>query len=232
VKAQRLRFRYRITSEAADLGQRDLVAAWTDAISAAGLPLAHSGGKRGGALIQLAAPLPQGVTSDGELADVFLEELVDPAAALAGVCAAMRPGVEVTGVEEVGPGAASLQSLMRWAEYEVRVPADGLSAADVRKRIESLLHARSLPAEHHREKKTREYDLRPLVLDVRLEAVEDGAYRLGMRLRAEQELTARADQTALALGLPAPLHVHRRRLHLDDTPAVIRAYRAGGERFG
>lgn len=230
MKAQRLRFRYRITPEVAELGQRELVAAWTDAVKAAGLSLAYSGGKRGGALIQLAAPLPQGVTSDGELADIFLEEPADPGAALTGVREMMRSGVDVMGVQEVGPGTPSLQSQMRWAEYEVRVPANGMTEDDVRRKIAGLLDARTLPAEHYREKKVRQYDLRPLVLDIWLEAVEDGAFRLGMRLRAEQDMSARADQTALALGLPEPLRVHRRSLHLDEMPAALRAFRAAGER--
>ncbi len=230
MKAQRLRFRYRITSEARGLGQRDLARAWEEAAVAANLPLAHSEGKRSGALIQIAAVLPQGVTSDGELVDVFFEEAVDPDSALAGLQTTMRPGVEAVAVEEVGVGGRSLQALLRWAEYDVRVPSNGLSAEELRRRISALLDASSVPVEHKREKNVRKYDLRPLVLDIRLEGVEDGAFRLLMRLRAEQEMTARADQTALALELPEQLSVHRRSLHVDDVPAVLRAFRAGGER--
>ena len=230
MKVQRLRFRYRITSEARGLGQRDLARAWEEAAVAANLPLAHSEGKRSGALIQIAAALPQGVTSDGELADVFLEQAADPGAALAAVQKTMRPGVEAVSVEEVGVGGRSLQALLRWAEYEVRVPSNGLSAEELGRRISALLDASSVPVEHQREKKLRKYDLRPLVLDIRLEGVEDGAFLLVMRLRAEQELTARADQTVLALELPEPLSVHRRSLQVDDVPAVLRAFRASGER--
>ncbi len=230
MKAQRLRFRYRITPEARGLGQRDLARAWEEAVVAANLPLAHSEGKRSGALIQIAAALPQGVTSDGELADVYLERAVDPSVVLAGVMKTMRPGVEAVTVEEVGVGGRSLQALLRWAEYDVRVPSNGLSAEELRRRISALLDASSVPVEHRREKKVRKYDLRPLVLDIRLEGVEDGAFRLLMRLRAEQEMTARADQTVLALELPEPLSVHRRSRRVDDVPAVLRAFRAGGER--
>ena len=230
MKAQRLRFCFRITAEARGLGQRDLARAWEEAVVAADLPLAHSEGKRSGALIQIAAALPQGVTSDAELADVFFEQAVDPGAALAEVKKTMRSGVEAVSVEEVGVGGRSLQALLRWAEYDVRVPSNGLLAEDLRRRISALLDASSVPVEHQREKKVRKYDLRPLVLDIGLEGVEDGAFRLTMRLRAEQEMTARADQTVVALGLLEPLSVHRRRLYVDDVPAVLRAFRAGGER--
>ncbi len=230
MKNQRLRFCFRITAEARGLGQRDLARAWEEAAVAANLPLAHSEGKRSGALIQIAAALPQGVTSDGELADVFLEQAVDPGAALAGIQKTMRPGVEAVAVEEVGVGGRSLQALLRWAEYDVRVPSNGLTAEELGRTISALLDASSVPVEHQREKKLRKYDLRPLVLDIRLEGVEDGAFLLVMRLRAEQEMTARADQTVLALELPEPLSVHRRSLHVDDVPVVLRAFRASGER--
>ncbi|MEX0683991.1 MAG: TIGR03936 family radical SAM-associated protein [Dehalococcoidia bacterium] len=230
MKAQRLRFRYRVTSEALGLGQRDLVRAWEDALAAAGLPLARSEGKRSAAMIALAAPLPQGVTSDCEYADVFLGEMVDPRTVLGRVTPGMPPGIDVTAVEEVGIKGSSLQAQLRWADYEVRVPSNGLTASDIESRIAALLEARTLPAEHRREKGIRQYDLRAMVLDVRLEAVEDGAFRLAMRLRAEQDNTARADQTVLALGLPEALTIHRRELHLDDSSAAVRAFRAAGER--
>ena len=82
MKVQRLRFRYRLTADAGALGHRDIAAAWESAMTAAGLPLAQSEGKRPAPLISLAAPLPMGATSDCEIADVFLECRVDPASAL------------------------------------------------------------------------------------------------------------------------------------------------------
>ncbi|HUF54729.1 MAG TPA: TIGR03936 family radical SAM-associated protein [Dehalococcoidia bacterium] len=230
MKAQRLRIRYRITPAALGLGQRDTVDALVQAFTAAGLPIARSQGKRESALISLAAPLPQGVTSDGELADVFLSEVVRPAEALRRVAAAARPGIEIIGLEEIGVGSPSLQSQLRWAEYEARIPANALSEAGVQERIDSLLSSRSHAAEYKREKKTRTYDLRPLIQDITLEGVDEGGFRLRLMLRAEQENTARADETIAALGLPAPLAVHRRRLRVEEIPAVVQAFRAAGER--
>jgi radical SAM-linked protein len=229
MKAQRLRFRYRLTAEGAAMGHRDIAAAWEAAIKTAGLPLATSEGKRPGPLISLAAPLPQGSTSECEIIDIFLEWIVDPAGALEGVRPHLPPGVEAVEVSEVGVGAAAVQAALRWAEFDVTVPSDGKSEAEVQAAIDRLLAADTLPSELRREKKVRTYDLRPLVLDIRLLGREEGAFVLRMRLRAEPENTARADQTVLALGLPAPTRVHRTRLEIDDSPAAIRAYRRLGE---
>ncbi len=229
MKVQRLRFRYRLTADAGAMGHRDIAAAWESAMKAAGLPLAQSEAKRPAPLISLAAPLPMGATSDCEIADVFLECRVDPASALERVGQHLPAGVEATDVYEVGVSAPAVQASLRWAEFEVTVPGEGLSAEEVQAAIDRLLAADTLPSEYRREKKVREYDLRPLVLDIRLAGREGDAYLLRMRLRAEQENTARADQTVLALGLPAPLRVHRTLLEVDDSPEAVRAYRRLGE---
>ncbi len=229
MKAQRLRIRYRVTAEGSGLSQRELVNAWEQAAQAAGLPLAYSEGKRPGPQISLAAPLPQGVTSDWELADVYLAEWLPPDEAWRRLAEQLPVGVEAVEACEVGVGAPSLQSQLRWAEYEAEVPAEGLSAGEAQEAIAALLRADTLPAEYRRETKVRQYDLRPLVLDIHLEGERDGCLVLSMRLRAEPEMTARADQVLLALGLPTARRTHRRRLYLQEVPAAVLAYRRYAE---
>jgi radical SAM-linked protein len=230
MKVQRLRFRYALTAEALAFGHREIVTAWEQAAKAAGIAVSHSEGKRPAPQISLAAPLPQGVTSDCEYVDVFLESRADPARALKSIAAALPPGLQPVDVREIGIGAPSVQTVLRWAEYEVDVPAGDRSEDDVRRAIECLLSATTVPAEYRREAKVRAYDLRPLVLDIQLLGRVDKCYRLSMRLRAEQDNTARADQVVLALGLPEPSRVHRKWLALEEVPAVILAYRRAGGR--
>jgi len=232
MKAQRLRFRYRLTEEALELKHRDIVAAWESAAKAAGLALSYSQGKRPAPQISLAAPLPQGATSDCEVVDVYLESNIDPADALAAISRELPAGLTAFDAWEVGVSAQSVQGALRWAEYEVEVPAGENSEEEVGRAIECLLSAESVPAEYRRENKVRQYDLRPLVLDVRLVGRTGDSFRIWMRLRAEQNNTARADQVLLALGLPDPTRVHRKALSLDEVPAVVQAYRRGGEREG
>src|SRR4051812_42770026 len=100
MKLQRLRFRYRITSVAAGLGHRDIVSGWETAAKAADLPLSYSSGKRPSAQISLAAPLPQGATSEAEIADIALESRVDPHVALTKIAPQLPPGIEATSVRE------------------------------------------------------------------------------------------------------------------------------------
>lgn len=225
MKVQRLRFRYRLTTAASGLGHRDIVAAWEAAAKAAGLALSYSESKRPTAQISLAAPLPQGATSDAEIADVALDCRVGPQAAMERIAPHLPAGIAATEVREVGVNAPAVQASLRWAEWEVTIPTDSIAEEDVQTAIDKLLDADTLPAEYRREKKVREYDLRPLVLGIRLVGRVDDSYVLCMRLRSEQDNTARADQTVLALGLPAPTRVHRTRLEVDDTPAAVREFR-------
>jgi radical SAM-linked protein len=230
MKAQRLRIRYRLYPPASELRPRDLASAWTDALVATGFHVAMSEGKRPTSQVALAASLTQGATSDWELLDVFLAEAVEVASVVCQLSGRLPEGVEAVGASEVGVAAPSLQSQLRWAEYEVDIPSDGVSADEVRQRVERLLAAKTLPSEYRRETKVREYDLRPLILALRVEPIEN-AFRLRMRLRAEQENTARADQVVLALGFPAATRIHRTRLGLDETSAAVKAFRRGGERL-
>ena len=229
MKAQRLRFRYRLTPEGLDLRHRDIVSAWESAAKGAGLEVSHSAGKRPTAQISLAAPLPQGATSDCEIVDVYLEERVDPADALRRIAGKFPAGIEPFEASEIGVGAPSVQASLRRAEYEVDVPAGERGEDDVRRAIECLLSSTTIPAEYRRETKVRAYDLRPLVLDIRLLGMTGDSLRLSMTLRAEQDNTARADQVVLALGLPEPTRVHRKQLAMEEVPAVVIAYRRSGE---
>ncbi len=227
MKVQRLRFRYRITEAACSLGQREIIRAWEQAVTDSGLKLAYSEGKRRTAQISVAAPLPQNVTSDGELAEVYLSEPVPPQTALEVVSARLPPGVEPLAAQEVGVQAPSLQSQLRWAEYLVDLPP-GIEESRARLEVQELLAKDTLPSEYRREEKVRAYDLRPLVLRLHVERGNAGRLVLRMRLRAEPENTGRADQVLLALGLPGG-RIHRTRLQVDEVQAAVLAYRRLGE---
>lgn len=224
MKVQRLRLRYAVT-DACQMNHRELLTDWERAAKEARIAIAYSEGKRPAPQISVGALLPQGVTSDDEVMDVFVSERVEPEAALERLSPHVPAGISLLAVEEVGQATASLQSRLRWAEYEVEVPCDAIAAADVQEAIDRLLFAESWPAEYKREKKVREYDLRPLVIDVQFTGEREGSFVLRMALRAAQDSSARADQVVLALGLPEARRIHRRALHLVHTPASVLGHR-------
>ena len=225
MKVQRLRLTFARGDEAKELSHLEVMRALEQAMREAGLPLAYSEGRRSTAQISIAAPLPVSVTSSCDLADVFLSERVEPTRFVAALRATLPPGLEALSAREVGLALPALQTQVRWAEYEVDVSNGGSSAEDIRGAIGDLLAVRSLPWEHQREKKVQRYDLRPLVLGLRLEAEGEGVYRLMMRLRIGQDRSGRADQVVAALGLESPLRIHRRSLYEKRTSSAVQAYR-------
>ena len=230
MKVQRIRITYARGDEAREMSHLETMRALEQGMRSAGLPLAYSEGQRPTPQISIALPLAMGATSDCELADVYLSERVAPADVLSALPPVLPAGLKALAAEEVGLAAPALQTQVRWAEYEVDVPGGQRSAGEVRRAISELLGARSLPWEHQRTAKLQRYDLRPLVVGLRLEAEGEGVHRLVMRLRVSQERSGRADQVLAALGLEPPLRVHRRRLYLEETPPAVQAYRRRSER--
>jgi radical SAM-linked protein len=169
-----------------------------------------------------------GVTSSGELMDVYLAKRVTPQHFVKAVSGQFPPGVAVSEVREVGLGLPSLQSQVRWAEYQVDAPTDR-PAEDVRRAVEDMLAARSIPWQHQREREVRRYDLRALVQDVWIEAVDDGHCVLSMRLRSDSQASGRAEQVVAALGLQAPTRIHRRRLILVEVSPAVQSWRRHGQ---
>jgi len=229
MKVQRIRITYARGDEAREMSHLETMRALEQGMRSAGLPLAYSEGRRATPQISIALPLAVGATSDCELADVYLSERVAPADVLSALSPVLPAGLKALAAEEVGLTAPALQTQVRWAEYEVDVAGGQRPAGEVRRAISELLGARSLPWEHQRTAKLQRYDLRPLVVGLRLEAEGEGVHRLVMRLRVSQERSGRADQVVAALGLEPPLRVHRRRLYVEETPPAVQAYRRRSE---
>lgn len=227
MKAQRLRVTFSRGEPLRWVSNLDLMRFWERALRRAALPLAYSQGFTPHPQISIAAALPVGFTSDAEVMDVYLSQLVPPARFIRELGVQLPLGVEIRAVVEVGLGLPSVQSQVRWAEYEVDVPAD-FSLDSVQEAVRRLLALAALPWEHRREAKVRRYDLRAQVADIRVEGQEAGPVRLRMRLKTDQESTGRPDQVAAALGLPEPVRVHRTRLVLAEASPAREAWRRVG----
>jgi radical SAM-linked protein len=229
MKVQRLRVTFCRGEEVRYITHLDLMRVWERVLRRAEMPLAYSQGYSPSPRISLAAPLPVGVTSSGELMDVYLSRRITPYHFIKVVSQQLPEGIAVREVQEVGLGLPSLQSQVRWSEYQVDVPSDR-PREDVEKAVARLLAAESLPWQHQRDKEVRRYDLRPLVHDLWLDGLADGLCTLGMRLRTDSQGSGRAEQVAAALGFnEPPLRIHRRKLILEETSPAVEAWRRHGQ---
>ncbi len=210
----RWRITYTVEGPLRYISHLEQVRVWERAIRRAGLPLAYSGGFTPRPRLQVAAPLPLGFASEAEWLDLWLEQPVEPETIVRALTATLPEGLTIRNIEGVPPVAPSLPSQVVAARYvvtvETTVPAD-----EIRRRIADLLAAETLL----RERRGRSYDLRPLILDLRLEKVSAGECVLTMLLSAREGATGRPEEVLDALGLADGFfRVTRRRiLSTNDT---------------
>lgn len=155
-RRQRLWLTFAVKASLRWLGHLDLFRAWERVLRRASLPLLYSQGFNPRPRMAIALPLPVGLTGEGELLDIFLTHPVSPLEIAHRVHPQLPAGLVIRGVEEVDPGAPSLQSQLRAAEYIVRLKT---GHPDLSQRVQELLAAESCP----RQRRGREYDLRPLI---------------------------------------------------------------------
>ena len=196
----------------------DLQLVWERTFRRSGLPVAYSQGFSPHPRFHMASPLPLGFTSRCELADIWLNEPLPTPKIGSDLQEAAPPGLTIDCVEEVPLSLPALQTLVRVAEYEAAFPFSdplpGQEQAEPPAALTGSTVAEFLRAESIlRERRGKQYDLRPLV-EV-LELCPDGT--LFMRLSARESATARPEEVLSALGLdPSQARVERTRLILAD----------------
>jgi radical SAM-linked protein len=199
---QRLRIVFVKGPELKYISHLDLALAWERALRRAGVPLAYSQGHTPHARMQIASGLPLGYMSSAEMIDVMLNEPMTPTQFGSQVGPALPQGLKVKSIEEVPLKSPSLQSALREAEYRVTIETQ-LPAAELAQRVASLLAADYSEQRRLRKGREESFDLRPLVKEVKLAAVDPDKCQavVTMRLSAGQRGNARPDAVLAALGL-------------------------------
>jgi radical SAM-linked protein len=195
-QTQRLRVTFAKREEVKYISHLDLTRLWERALRRAEVPLLHSQGYNPRPKISFASPLAVGITGQREILDVMLERPLAPLDFASAVNRQLPVGVTLVEVQEVYATLPALQTQVQGAEYLATV-AVSEDTRQLEERITSLLGSDQLP----RQRRGREYDLRPLLEKVWLETQEVDHYVLGMRLRAGEQGTGRPDEVLDELGL-------------------------------
>jgi len=206
---QRWRIVFARDEEARYLAHLDAVTQWERAFRRGAIPVATTGGFNARPKLVFAAPLQLGMLAEHELADLFLAERLTAPAFRARLTAGMPAGYRVIGLHDVWMGAPALAPQLVAADY--RMTLFGVEREDLASAAARLISAERLPRERRRETKTVAYDLRPLIIDLRVrdsdaaisvpDGVPAGAAVLWMRLRHSQERgSGRADEVVAALA--------------------------------
>ncbi len=190
----------------------DLHRTWERTLRRANLPLAYSHGFNPHPKINLACALPLGFTSTQEIADVWLEKILTITEIYSALESAVPPGVLVTNIETVDDREPALQTIVKASEYRITFLKH---QPDMAERVSSLLAQKNLP----RRWRNKPYDLRPLILDLRVLLVDElGRERVLALLSAQEGATGRPEEVIMELGgTPENTLVHRERLVFEES---------------
>ena len=206
----RIRVKFAKTEPMRFTSHLDLYRAWERLLRrAGGVQLVFSQGYNPRPKLQLASPLPLGITSRAEIIDFWLIDGPDDLEIMTSeLIQAQPPGIEIISVEFVDPSAPPLQKKVIAAQYEITL-LDQIPHID--QTIESLLNSETII----RQRRGKSYDLRPLILELRVNDKDTDIIQ--MRLSAQEGSTGRPEEVLLALEIqPENTTIERTNLLIQD----------------
>lgn len=194
-------------------GHLDIAKVWERVLRRARLPVLYTKGFNTRPRIALANALPLGITSDCELLDVMLREMIDLSdtdALIDRIQSVSPDGLRIYAIEDVPPLDPAMETRIRSGEYQITF-VDGIDHDDLQRRIDDLL-AQDQIVEVHVNRKGRKSaeDIRPHILSV---AITDENI-LTAHLSVGQRGNLRPDKLVEKLGMGDHfIRMHRLKLH-------------------
>jgi radical SAM-linked protein len=177
-------------------GHLDLHKLWERAVRRTGLPLSYSQGYHPQPRISLAAALPLGYSSRGEVLDIRLNEDLPLDEIRNRLKDSLPPDIQILEVANVDERNPALQTRVRSAVYEIEF-TEPVDAADLTRKVEEMMNLESIP----RSRRDKSYDLRPLIEMISLIKQPTGGVQLRMTLSAREGATGRPDEVLEVLGI-------------------------------
>ncbi len=177
-------------------GHLDLHKLWERTARRAELPLAYSQGFHPQPKMNIAAALPLGFSSRCEVMDMRLQNDIPLEGLGEKLQNTLPTGIRVLSVECVDDREPTLQTQVASAEYEVTLK-EPVDRSELERRIASVIDAESLP----RERRGKNYDLRPLIEELSLPPLPSPLPLIFMRLTAQEGATGRPEEVLDALGI-------------------------------
>ncbi len=208
------RYRYRITFTK-DEAQRftshlDLHRAWGRLLRRARLPVLYSKGFNPRPRILLSTALPLGCTSEHELADIWLTEDIACSEILKRLRRSTPPGTRILEVERAALNEPSLPNQIDAVSYIIQIEADLIE-----ENLSSTIHDLLLTKVLERERRGKNYDLRPLIQELEISSRGIEPLSIKMKLTAKEGATGRPEEVLFALNLDSSTaKIHKTLLHM------------------
>lgn len=208
---QRLRITFGKSGTLKYTSSLDIAKIWERVLRRADLPILYTKGFNTRPRIQLAMPLPLGITSECELLDVALREPIelDEDELIALLLNVSPIGLDIHKIEEIEIWESAMQSLVLSAEYRLRFE-DGIAPEVLQEKVSTILNSDTIIVEKIRKRKRSVMDLRPLIIDLHIDDNHDLIAHLSVGDRGNM----RPDQLIEQMGLQNEyISLHRYKLH-------------------
>ncbi len=179
----RLRMRFREEGKVRFLSHRDVARIMERAFRKLRLPVAYSQGFSPRPKFSFGLALSVAHESDAEYLDVELVTPVDLEGLPARLTASLPDGLTVTAIEELEPGATSLQQAIVCCRWRIEVL--GASLSDVTTAVSDLLGAEESLLERTRKGKVSIVDVRPAILELEVTGPTDAGVQIVALLTTE-----------------------------------------------
>lgn len=202
---QRVRFTYEKGERIKFISHQDEFRLWERTLRRADLPLLYKQGFNPQPHMQFAAPLGLGMTGSNEMVDVIFSPPLPLDELQARVREKLPPGVKIHALEEVPVKTKALQALTIGADYTILIYAEPgeMPEALFQERVDEFLAKEEVWRERERHGQPYQYNLRPLVFELRYEGYDPQAeeHRIFLRVQMRPGATGRPDEVVDALGL-------------------------------
>ena len=226
LERQRVRFVYEKGEAIKFISHHDEFRLWERTLRRADLPLLYKQGFNPQPVMQFAAPLGVGITGVRELIDITFSPPVPLDELAHRVRAKLPPGVFLHDLAEIPLKTRAPQELLLGADYRFLLYAEPGEIAEtlLAERIATFLATAEIWRERERKGEKYEYNLRPLIFELRAEGYDLAAeeHRIFLRVQQRPGATGRPDEVVDALGLADYARTLRReRLYYADQPEDV-----------
>jgi len=209
------------------VSQLETVRVLERALRRAEIPIAYTQGFNPRPRLAMGPALPAGMTSQAELAALFLSHRMDAEELKKRLNAQLPPGFSVDAAWAI-PAYKKKQTLGEIDTAEYVAAAKGpIEAEELDRRAVGLLSCREIRLVRQREKKTQKIDLRPWILALSIAEVPAGA-QVKMTLRTGNAGGARPQEVFEQLGISGPewqVSCHRQALYAGSAQTAARPRR-------
>lgn len=176
-------------------GHLDMQRLWERLLRRSGLPVRYSQGFHPRARLNLASALPLGFISEAELLDFWMDEPRPIEEVQISLRESAPPGLEIKEVQQVPLSEDALQVQMSASEFEVTF-FDLQKGKTLQNQVKDILTEENIT----RKRRKKIYDLRPLIIDMKVINMQNDDPGFLMRLRAEEGATGRLDEVLDEMG--------------------------------